>query len=448
MDFTQLFTSFGSFGWSLLFFLVALAIIIPVHELGHYLVGRWCGIGAEVFSFGFGPVLFSRTDRRGTRWQVAAIPFGGFVKFLGDANAASGRDDAAMGAMDARERRRTMHGAPLWARALTVVAGPVFNFILAFVIFTGVVMVEGISATPMVVAGVNPMPSGEAAGGLRKGDVILAANGLDMTTEEAARAAIRALPDAAELSYTILRDGVEMEVSAPHLFPARVSAVMPGSAAADIGIEPGDVVLSVDGTPIGTFQQLIGLVRDSGGRPLVLSVWRDGTVSDFTLVPRKTDTPTGGGGFETRYLIGLTSGALVESETVTPGPVEAVSRGAGQVWEVMVNTVSGVYHMIAGKISTCAVSGPIGIATISGDAAAAGVASFIMFVGFLSAAIGLMNLFPIPVLDGGHLVFHAWEAVTGRAPNGPIANALMMLGLAIIIGLMIFGLSNDLLRCP
>jgi regulator of sigma E protease len=448
LDFASLSASFGSFGWSLFFFLLALAIIIPVHELGHYLVGRWTGIGAEVFSFGFGPVLYSRTDRHGTRWQIAAIPFGGFVKFVGDANAASGRDEAALAEMDAVQRRRSVHGAPLWARALTVAAGPVFNFVLAFLIFTGVVMVQGISATPLTVAAINPMPAGDAGDGLRKGDVILAVNGMDMTTEEAARATMEALPDAPDLTYTIRRDGAEMTVTGPHLFPARVSSVMPGSAAADTGFEPGDVILAVDGAPIGTFQQLIALTRASGGKPMVLKVWRDGTVSDFTLVPRKTDTPTGDGGFETRYLIGLTSGALVEGETVTPGPVKAAAYGAGQVWDVMVNTVSGVYHMIAGKISTCAVSGPIGIATISGDAAAAGAASFIMFVGFLSAAIGLMNLFPIPVLDGGHLVFQAWEGVTGRVPNGPIANVLMMLGLAIVIGLMLFGLSNDLLRCP
>lgn len=447
MEFSHLLSSFGSAGWAFLFFLVALAIIIPIHELGHYLVGRWTGIDAEVFSFGFGPVLFTRSDRRGTRWQIAAIPFGGYVKFLGDANAASGRDDVALSQMDAGQRRRTVHGAPLWARALTVAAGPVFNFILAFVIFAGMMMYQGVSATPLTVASVNPMPGQTDNEGLRPGDVILAIDGMDMTTEDAIAATVKALPDTPELSYRIRRDGAETTITAPNLFPARVGGVMPGSAAADIGLEPSDVILSVDGDPIGTFDQLQQKTRESNGKPMVLSVWRNGSISDFTLVPRKTDLPTGGGGFETRYLIGLTSGDLVDYKTVTPGPIKAAEYGASQVWEVMVTTVSGVYHMVAGKISTCSVQGPIGIASISGQAASAGVASFIMFVAFLSAAVGLMNLFPIPVLDGGHLVFQAWEAITGRTPNGPIANALMTIGLVAVLGLMAFGLTNDF-RCP
>ena len=144
MDIATLMGQFGGFFWMIIAFVVALSVIVAIHEYGHYIVGRWTGIHAEVFSLGFGPVLYSRLDKRGTVWQVAALPFGGYVKFAGDANAASGVDGEAMAdvADDPVASRRTMHGAPLWARALTVVAGPVFNFALSIAIFFGVLMLQ------------------------------------------------------------------------------------------------------------------------------------------------------------------------------------------------------------------------------------------------------------------------------------------------------------------
>ena len=156
---TELIPSFGGFAFTLLAFVVALSIIVAIHEYGHYIVGRWSGIHAEVFSLGFGPVLLSRVDRRGTKWQVAALPFGGYVKFLGDANAASGKDGAAVDALDPAERRRSMHGAPLWARAATVAAGPIFNFILSILVFAGVMVFSGQASTDPVVGDIRPMPA-------------------------------------------------------------------------------------------------------------------------------------------------------------------------------------------------------------------------------------------------------------------------------------------------
>lgn len=446
MDFQSIFGMLGGGVWTLVFFVVALSVIVTVHELGHYLVGRWTGIDADVFSLGFGPVLFSRTDRHGTRWQVAAIPFGGYVKFVGDANAASGRDEEALAGMDVKTRRRSMHGAPLWARAATVAAGPAANFILTFVVFSALIFVQGVPVTPMTIASIGPFP-GPTTIGLKVGDEILAVNGMDIQTEGGAAAALSSLPDQPTLDYLVERNGSEMLVTAPHLFPAKVGSVMPGSAAADIGLAPGDVILSVDGMPISTFAELRELTGKSDGKPMLLAVWRDGTTQDFTLVPRKMDLPTGGGGFETRYLIGLTSAALFEGKTTWPSPWKAADFGVKQTWEVVVTTISGIGHMITGKIDSCNIQGAIGIAEASGNAAAAGFASFMMFIGFLSAAIGLLNLFPIPVLDGGHLVFQAWEAVTGRAPGDKAMRVMMTVGLVLVLGLMIFGLTNDV-RCP
>ena len=172
MDFTTLVPQFGGFVWTVAAFIIALSVIVAIHEYGHYIVGRWCGIKADVFSLGFGPVLFSRFDKHGTKWQIAALPFGGYVKFAGDANAASGKDEEAMAgvASDPQALRATMHGAPLWARALTVVAGPVFNFALSIIIFTAIAMSLGTVRDPLTVDAVKPLP--QQVEGLEQGDVI------------------------------------------------------------------------------------------------------------------------------------------------------------------------------------------------------------------------------------------------------------------------------------
>ena len=174
MDAIGLIPQFGGVVWTVLAFVVALSIIVAVHEYGHYIVGRWSGIHAEVFSLGFGPVLWSRVDRHNTRWQVAALPFGGYVKFLGDSGATSGRDGATMAEIYRRnpdDLRHTMHGAPLWARAATVAAGPVFNFVLSILVFTAIFMVRGVPSDPLTVGELRPLPAGHYE--LREGDEIL-----------------------------------------------------------------------------------------------------------------------------------------------------------------------------------------------------------------------------------------------------------------------------------
>jgi len=162
MDILSDIPSFGGVIGTILAFVVALSIIVAIHEYGHYIIGRLSGIHAEVFSLGFGPVLLSRRDKHGTKWQLAALPFGGFVKFLGDADAASGKDGEAIHQMDPAELRRTMHGAPLWARAATVAAGPIFNFILSIIVFAAVIGVRGIAVEPVTVAEICDQPPGAA----------------------------------------------------------------------------------------------------------------------------------------------------------------------------------------------------------------------------------------------------------------------------------------------
>ncbi|MEI4470283.1 RIP metalloprotease RseP [Frigidibacter sp. MR17.24] len=436
---------FGSLIWTLVAFVVALSIIVAIHEYGHYIVGRWSGIRAEVFSIGFGPVIWARTDRRGTRWQIAALPFGGYVKFLGDANAASaGADGAAMARLDADERRHTMHGAPLWARAATVAAGPVFNFILSAVLFAAVMLVAGRATDAPEIGTLSALP-GETVT-LRPGDRILSVEGIDTPDYAALNLAAEALKDRATLTYRVERDGTETEAQGPQILPPRVAQVVPDSAAAAAGLRAGDVVTAIDGQPIASFAQMQDIVEGSEGRALVLGLWRDGQPVEATLSPRRTDLPLRDGGFETSYKMGIAGELFFTPVTEAVGPFEAVRAGTAEVAFVVRSSLSALTHMVSGAISTCNLRGPIGIAETSGQAASAGLSNFVWFLAVLSTAVGMMNLFPIPVLDGGHLVFHAWEAIRGKPPSERAMGVLMTCGFAIVLALMAFGLTNDL-RC-
>ncbi|PKP74998.1 MAG: RIP metalloprotease RseP [Alphaproteobacteria bacterium HGW-Alphaproteobacteria-6] len=447
MDFSDLLQSLGATLYSAGAFVVALSVIVAVHEFGHYIVGRWSGIHAEVFSLGFGPRLFSRTDRRGTRWQVAAVPFGGYVKFLGDANAASaGADEATMRTLSPEERRHTMHGAPLWARAATVVAGPVFNFILSILIFGAMLYVSGIATPEPQIARILPLPQAEAGigAGLAPGDRILAVEGVSTPDYEALAKATDALPSTDAVGYRILRDGAEMTVTGPHPMPALVLGVLPKSAAIDAGLTVGDVIVAADGEPIRRFADLQAAVKDSAGQPVRLRVWREGAYFEAILAARPRPVSAADGGLETGYQIGISGGYMFEPATRAPSPLEAAKTGVRASWGIVATTFDALGAMVSGAISTCNLNGPIGIAQASGAAASQGLADFVWLVAALSTAIGLLNLFPIPVLDGGHLVFHAWEWATGRPPPDRVMNVAMAAGLALVLALMVFGLSNDL----
>ncbi|MEL7459609.1 MAG: RIP metalloprotease RseP [Pseudomonadota bacterium] len=443
MDLVGLIPSFGGLIWTIGAFIIALSIIVAIHEYGHYIVGRWSGIHAEVFSIGFGPVLTSRVDKRGTVWQIAALPFGGFVKFKGDANAASvGSEDTAE--LTPAERRATMTGAPLWARAATVFAGPAFNFIFAFFVFAILVMFRGVASDPLTIAELSPLPGDY---GLDVGDEILAIDGRETPAFDQFSSFVDALPVQPVLAYRVLRNGAEVVVDGPYPRPAQALAVTLDSAALDAGIEQGDVIQAVDGAPVFAFGQLREIVGASDGAPLALTIWRDGEVIEKTLEPRRMDLPMPEGGFETRWLIGIQGGLFFEPQSESPGLLEAATYGVERVNFIITSTFSGLYHMVVGAISTCNISGPIGIAEVSGAAASQGWFTFVSFIAMLSVAVGLLNLFPIPVLDGGHLVFHAWEALTGHPPSERALNILMTVGLGLMAMLMVFAITNDLF-CP
>ena len=436
---------FGGLAWTILAFVVALSIIVAIHEYGHYIVGRWCGIKADVFSVGFGPIIWSRMDRHGTRWQLAALPLGGYVKFRGDANAASVGSDDTTFSMTEAERRQTMTGAALWRRSATVLAGPVFNFILSILIFAGFLLWSGRVAETPTIGAIKPLP--EAVVTLEPGDEILAIGGTPVESISDLVTTAAALPKSDLVPYEVARDGATVTVDASYPMPARVESVQPRSAAWDIGMRQGDVILAADGNPLDSFQDLQAVVKAGDGAPVGLSVWRpdggSGEMLEFTLTPRRQDLPLPEGGFETRWLIGITGALFFEPVTERAGLFESVAFGAERTWFIIGSSLFALSHIVTGQISTCNLSGPIGIAETSGAAATQGLESFIGFIALLSAAVGMFNLFPIPVLDGGHLVFHAYEAVRGKPPSDGAVRVLMTVGVALMATLMLFALFND-----
>ena len=274
-DFGSLSAAFGGFIWVMFFFILALSVIIAVHEYGHYIVGRWCGIHAEVFSVGFGSVLLSRVDRHGTRWQIAALPFGGYVKFKADATVESAPDGVILQSLTPVELRRTMHGAPIWARAATAAAGPAFNFILSVILFCSLFMWQGQFTDTLKINELASLPGDYT---LELGDEIIAVNGLDVKNFKEFVSAGQNLT--APVNYTVRRDGRQIRAWGPVTYPALVSQVQPRSPAIEAGISVGDVITQIDGQPISTFEDLKRLVVAAGDNEMVFSVWRFGVEFD------------------------------------------------------------------------------------------------------------------------------------------------------------------------
>lgn len=434
---------FGNASFTVIAFIIAIMVIVSVHEYGHYIVGRWTGIKADVFSIGMGPKIWSRVDKHGTRWQIAALPIGGYVKFRGDADASSGKADAeAMQGLTDEERRATMHGAPVWARALTVLAGPFANFILSAFIFAGSIFYMGQATDPLTIGTLEPIAGLE--GTLQPGDELVAIEGETVPSLEFFSEFANTLPRGAMLTYTVNRKGEKIDVEALHPLASFVSSVAPRSAARAAGLEAGDLITEIDGVAMATFEDIRDMVAEKKDSELNLTVLRGEETLSFTMTPRLKATPLPGGGFEERYLIGITGSLIFTPQTGRPPIGETMLAGITQVWATITTSISGLYHIVSGKISTCNLNGAIGIAQTAGAAADAGIADFIWMIAALSTAIGFLNLLPVPVLDGGHLIFHLYEAVFRRPPNDKVLAVMMTVGLVMVLSLMLFGLSNDI----
>ncbi|MDC3205593.1 RIP metalloprotease RseP [Paracoccaceae bacterium] len=439
----EIFPFFGGVLHPVISFIVSLSIIVFVHEYGHYIVGKWTGIKADVFSVGMGPVVLSRVDKNGTTWQLAAIPFGGFVKFKGDANISSSHVDPKTSAYNKRDLRATLHGAPLWARTATVAAGPVFNFVFSIIIFFSLFVSVGQVREPLTISKINPLPF---INQLKEGDEIISISGFQLSSASSIKDMLEYIEniDKKSIEYEVRRDGEIFNLSGPPVDLPRISGLVPLSAAVEASLNAGDVILEINGEPINKFNQLKEAVEKSAGSPINLTVWREEKIFQTTIVPKREDIPQPEGGFITKWRIGII-GSIYPFELLTESiPVlQAIKLSFFQTYSIITSSINGLYHIIAGNISTCNLSGPIEIAEISSHMAKEGLQSFIQTLALFSAAIGFMNLLPIPVLDGGHLVFFAYEAIFKKPPNQKAFSALMTVGFAFILFFMMFAIFND-----
>ena len=424
-------------------FIVSLSIIVFVHEYGHYIVGKWTGIKADVFSVGMGPVVLSRVDKNGTTWQLAAIPFGGFVKFKGDANLSSSQADPKTSAYNKSDLRATLHGAPLWARTATVAAGPVFNFVFSIIIFFSLFVSVGQVREPLTISEINPLPF---INQLKEGDEIISISGYQLSSASSIKNMLEYIEhiDKKSIDYEVRRDGEIFNLLGPPVDLPRISGLVPLSAAVEASLNAGDVILEINGEPINKFNQLKEAVEKSAGSPINLTVWREEKIFQTTIMPKREDIPQPEGGFITKWRIGII-GSIYPFELLTESiPVlQAIKLSFFQTYSIITSSINGLYHIIAGNISTCNLSGPIEIAEISSHMAKEGLQSFIQTLALFSAAIGFMNLLPIPVLDGGHLVFFAYEAIFKKPPNQKAFSALMTIGFAFVLFFMMFAIFND-----
>ena len=443
MEYTLFFPQFGNLLITVVAFILCLSIIVFVHEFGHYYVGKLSGIHAEIFSIGFGPVLLSFDDKNGTKWQISAIPLGGFVKFLGDKNPASA---PKIEHKSATISRATMQGAPLWARFMTVAAGPIFNFLFSGFIFFMIYMNQGVTKFPITVEKVFKSPYQEQ---LEKGDIIKSINGIQISenlNEVENLFAYNEFDD--EFTYVVERSGRLITIENVIQNPPRIAQVLPKSAAIAAGLEKGDVILSLNSQKINNFNGIKNFVESSKGEALNVEFWRDGEIRKTQLKPLIVDVPAEKGGFDRIYRIGIVSDYFpFEPETTKQSTLVALSNSVESIYLIMVGSVKGLYHILFGNISSCNLSGPISIAETSGQMAKQGGLNYFWFIAVLSTAIGMINLFPIPVLDGGHLLFFTIEAVIGKKPNPSIVNTFMTLGFCLLICLMLFSIFNDFL-CP
>ena len=454
MDFMFDLPLIGPFLGVVLPFLLVLGVVIFVHEYGHYIVGRWSGIYAEVFSVGFGREIVGWTDRRGTRWRICWVPLGGYVKFKGDSNVASASDSEELEGMSPEERRSTLGGAPLWARAATVAAGPVANFILTIVMIFVLSLVIGRPSEAPVLGEISK--TGQAyGGGLRAGDRIVSVDGAPIDTFSGFAKAL------SERENETRRIVVERPAGVEGAPPTRetlsltlsrlteISNVTPGRPASKACIRRGDIIMQIDGANVATVKEIQEAVKASGGEEVSVTLKRGQQLITKTLKPELTETPDPQtGGVTQRMLIGVefASRVGIAPEYEPQGPLGALEQGLAAPWGIITTTFGYLGQIFAGESDGSSLRGPLGIAEISGQAAAQGVFSLLTLVAVLSTAIGLMNLFPIPILDGGHLVFYGIEAVRGEPLPQKAMEAAMAAGFFLLIALLVFATRNDVIR--
>jgi regulator of sigma E protease len=449
-------------------FVVCLGSLVIFHELGHYLVARWCGVKVLRFSVGMGKVVWSRRfgpDR--TEWAVSALPLGGYVKML-DAR------EGDLSGLPPEDLKREFTRQNVWKRIAIVAAGPLANFLIAIVLFAGLYMhgVEEPTSKISVRQTVDAAPAAAWAAGLRSGDVVTAVNEQPVAVwselrwsliqaaidKQDARVAVErvgqgrftfVLPAAALAALDLEGDVLgKLGVGVSRPTPV-VQQVIAGGPADRAGLLVGDLLVAVDGTPVADGIAFIDIIRASAGKTVQVAVRRAGQPLLLAMTPQaealKGEAKAGKG----TVTVGKISAYVAlqpDMISVPSSPVAAVGKAVGRVWETCTMTLKMIGKMITGEVSLKNVTGPITIADYAGQTARMGAASYLSFIAFISISLGVMNLLPIPVLDGGHLLYYSLEVLTGRSVPERFGEIAQRVGMGLLLTLMLLAVFNDVAR--
>ena len=436
-------------------FLVVLGVLVTFHEFGHFIVARWAGVKVLKFSLGFGPRLLSR-QIGDTEYVVSAIPLGGYVKMFGE-----DVGDVA----STEEREQSFVHKPLWKRTLIVAAGPGFNFLLSYLIFSAWLATGSplpiptfAELSPTIDAIKADSPADKA--GMQVGDRIITINEQDVPTRSSVYAAI-AESRGRSLTVEVRRgDALKAFVVTPTLYapddlknpvyvigieeaPPLVTSVMPDTPAERAGLADGDRILAIQGDQIHTWGQMTKIVRAHPNEPLTTQVEREATTITLTITPEPHEVTEEG---QTTVIGKIGIMGPGRSVVRASSPFTAVVQGVKATWGWSELTVVGIYKMLTGDIGLNNLGGPLMIASASGTAAERGIPDVMFFVAILSINLGILNLLPIPILDGGHLFFFACEAVLGRPLAERQREVAQQVGIVLLFGIMIFAFFNDIQR--
>ena len=441
---------------TLFYFAIAIGVLVSFHEFGHFWVARKTGVKVLRFSVGFGQVLWSfRRSPDDTEYVLSAIPLGGYVKMV----------DEREGSVKPEDLPYAFNRKPLLVRAAVVAAGPLFNLLLAVLLFWGVLVIGETGIKPIL--GVVKPNTLVASAGFVEGDQILTVNGKDTPTwSEAMSAVISAALDgqqaiglkvksldSQETTKTItigladtenpeqLYNRLGFEPWTPKLKPV-VDRVLPDSAAASAGLKPGDLIVSANGVAIADWMQWVDMVKKNPDNQLALAIERDGVATTLTIIPRRVENE-GKIGASVRVPDELRKAVSVEYSL---SPLAAIPVAFETTWNYSVATLKMMGNMLIGKASVKNLSGPVSIAQIAGQSASMGLVPFIKFLGLVSVSLGVLNLLPIPVLDGGHLLFFAIEGVKGSPVPEKIQVFFQQIGIAVLMSLMALAMVLDVQR--
>lgn len=439
-------------------FVVVLGVLIVVHELGHFLMARLAGVGVERFSVGFGPVLW-RFRGKETEYCVSAIPMGGYVKMMGDdENPLEGGKGAAI------DPAKAFNGKPLAARFLIVFAGPAMNFVLAALIAGLMFMLVGRPVAPALVGRVTD-GSPAAQAGLKTGDRLVAVDGKPVQYWEdlarlvqaargrvlqvavqgpAGERTVALTPGQTKRKDLFGDEQTVWEIGASPYIPAAIGDTIAGDPADQAGLKAGDVVVALEGQPVLSWDELAERIHQRAGQPTRLEIKRGAETLTVTVTPKKSKIP-GADGKETEVgLVGIRPGGSVTM--VRSNPISALWEGLVWSGDVTVKTAIGLYKIVVGQLDRSNIGGPIQIAKTAGEQARQGIVSLALFTAVISVNLFLLNLLPVPMLDGGHLLFFAFEAVLGRPLSVRKREVAQQVGFALLMLLMVFAFYNDFKR--